>query len=174
MSESVSPEETAAKRIERLWAIHEIRQLAYKYAFAFDSRNAEELLALWDETAEPATFPEIDIHTIRNDFDRWFDIGPSVLFVGNHLIEFDNDEQAHGSVYCLGQIDFRDQFVDHSILYQDRYVCRDGRWLFVTRRHELWFGQARDRHPLHQQPANWPENVVGRGTLPESLRSYRT
>ena len=66
-----------------------------------------------------------------------------------------------------------DRFIDQSILYQDRYVRRDGRWLFLVRRHMLWFGQPRASHPFDQDPANWPASPVGRGTLPDELPSYQ-
>ena len=136
-------------RLDRLWAAHEIEQLAYKYAYAFDSRDVDALGSLWAETDSPAGPPEIDIHSVRNDFDQWlYGLGPTVLAVCNHIIEFDDDENAHGSVYCLAQIDMGDSFIDQSILYQDRYVLRDGRWLFLVRRHMLWFGQPREQPPL--------------------------
>ena len=136
------------RRLDRLWSAHEIEQLAYRYAFAFDSRDVEALGKLWAETETPASPPLIDIHSVRNDFDQWlYGLGPTVLAVCNHIIEFDDADadSAEGSVYCLAQIDMGDRFIDQSILYQDRYVRRDGRWLFLVRRHMLWFGQPRAR-----------------------------
>jgi SnoaL-like domain len=163
-------------RLDRLWSAHEIEQLAYRYAFAFDSRDVEALEALWAETDSPTGPPEIDIHSVRNDFDQWlYGLGPTVLAVCNHIIEFDEDDadSARGSVYCLAQIDMGERFIDQSILYGDRYVRRDGRWLFLVRRHMLWFGQPRPEHPFEQEPANWPASPVGRGTLPDELPSYQ-
>jgi hypothetical protein len=78
-------------RLERLWAINEIQQLAYRYAFAFDSRDVDELASLWAETERSASPPEIDIHTVRDEFDQWlYGLGPTVLAVCNHIIEIDN------------------------------------------------------------------------------------
>jgi SnoaL-like domain len=51
--------------IERLWAVHEIRQLVYRYAFSFDSRDVPALESLWLETDDPLPYPHIDIHTVR-------------------------------------------------------------------------------------------------------------
>ncbi len=161
-------------RLDRLWSVHEIQQLAYRYAFAFDSRDVDALATLWAETDTPAQAPEIDIHTVREDFDQWlYGLGPTVLAVCNHIVEFDDDDNARGSVYCLAQIDMGERFIDQSILYEDRYVRRGGHWLFLVRRHMLWFGQPRADHPLRQEPANWPASPVGRGTLPDELASYR-
>ncbi|QEC50568.1 nuclear transport factor 2 family protein [Baekduia soli] len=153
-----------------LLAHAEIRQLPLRYAYAQDFRDAELLLSLWAEVDEPAEYPDIDLHTVRREHERWFRKGPTVHFVGNHLIELDDAEHAHGTVYCWAQLDFGEEFVDQSILYQDRYVRQDGRWLFHHRRHLLWFGQARAENPIAQAGEDWPHSHTGRGVLPGELR----
>ncbi|HWF52859.1 MAG TPA: nuclear transport factor 2 family protein [Solirubrobacteraceae bacterium] len=155
--------------LDRVLGAEEIRQLAYGYAYAVDSRDRELLESLWVEPSEEVQYPDINLHTVRRDHPRWFDKGPTVHFVGNHLIEIDGPDHAHGSVYCWAQLDLGDEFVDQSILYQDRYVRAGGRWLFLRRRHLLWFGQARERNPIHQPADNWPRTHVGRGNLPGAL-----
>jgi len=159
-------------RLERLWAVHEIRQLAYRYAYAQDARDRELLLSLWAETETPATTPDIDVHTVRSEAARWFRKGPTVHFVGNHVVDVLGPDEATGSVYCWAQLDLGEEFVDQSLLYEDRYVRAQGRWLFLTRRHLLWFGQRRAENPIQQPPATWPRGYVGRGTLPDALRGY--
>jgi SnoaL-like domain len=155
-----------AARVERLWAIHEIQQLAYGYAHAFALRDRELMLSLWADTEAPVRLPALDGHRLRHDLDRWWQtLGTVLLHVTNHVIEFDDEASARGSVHCLGQIDLGHQFVDQTILYRDRYVRQDGRWLFATREHLLWFGQERERHPFRQPPARWPRRQVGRGVL---------
>ena len=79
----------------------------------------------------------------------FYGLGPTVLAVCNHIVEIDDADNAHGSVYCLAQIDMGERFIDQSILYQDCYVRRDGRWLFEVRRHTLWFGS---REPSIRSP----------------------
>ncbi|MGE4425585.1 MAG: nuclear transport factor 2 family protein [Solirubrobacteraceae bacterium] len=161
-------------RVEQLWAIHEIQQLAYRYAMAFDSRDLAGLHDLWDRTAPALPYPDITYTTVREDFDQWlYGLGVSVLTVGNHIIELDDADNAHGTVYCQVQIELGDAFVDQSILYQDRYVRRDGRWLFHVRRHLLWYGAPRASNPLDLPDAEWPASPVGRGTLPGDLESYQ-
>ena len=44
----------------------------------------------------------------------------------------------------------------------------DGHWLFVGRRHQLFYGAEVGANPLHLPPADWPANHDGWGTLPES------
>lgn len=159
--------------VERLVATEEIRQLAYRYAYAQDSRDANLLLSLWHETPEPVEYPRIDVHTVRRDHQRWFAKGPSIHFIGNHLIDFAGPDRASGRVYCWCQIDFEGEWIEQMILYQDRYLREGGRWLFEWRRHLLWYGQARERHPLDQPADQWPLKHTGRGSLPAEILASR-
>ena len=156
--------------VQLLLALAEIRQLPYKYAQAQDFRDSALLLSLWMETDEPAPHPILDIHHVRREHERWFSKGPTTHFVGNHIVELDSADRAHGSVYCMAQLDFGEQFVDQTILYLDRYVRCEGTWLFEQRDHKLWFGQARAENPMHQEPDGWPRSHTGRGVLPGELR----
>jgi hypothetical protein len=162
-----------AADVHRLTAVHEIRQLAYRYAYAVDFRDLAMYRGLWAPNDPPAEPPEIDIHAAERMITEWPERGPSVLFVCNHLIDFDDDDHARGSVYCIVQVGWGERFIDQSIMYQDRYVHHERRWLFRTRRHLMWFGAARATHPFRQRAANWPASPTGRGTLPEEIESYR-
>lgn len=155
--------------IERLTAAEEIRQLAYGYAYAVDTRDGDLLESLWAEPAGPVDYPDINLVTVRADHERWFGKGPTVHFVGNHRIEIGDRDHATGVVYCWAQLDFVDQFVDQSILYQDKYVRTDDGWRFDVRRHLLWFGQPRAANPIDQEPDGWPRVHYGRGSLPRDL-----
>ena len=168
--------ETIEEQVARLTAVHEIRQLVYRYAYAFDARDFDEYRKLWAETDEPTQLPVLDGHFCRSPafLDAAAELGPTFLFVGNHLIDFDDEEHARGRVYCMCQQDIDGTFIDQSILYRDRYVRQDGRWLFESREHLLFFGQPRDRNPYDQAPANWPASPIGRGTLPDDFETYRT
>jgi hypothetical protein len=90
---------------DRLWAVHQIQQLAFGYAHAFAVRDRELMLSLWEETEAPVGPPSLDIHRLRRDLERWSDtLGTVLLHVTNHLIDFDGEDNARGSVHCLGQI----------------------------------------------------------------------
>ena len=39
-------------------------------------------------------------------------------------------------------------------------------WYFVNRNHLLFYGLELPERPLDQPPANWPERLVGRGSVP--------
>jgi hypothetical protein len=166
-------------RLEQLWAIHEIRQLAYKYAYSIDSRDWELLLSLWVQDAPPVTSPAIDFHSMSAMPPRWTDFGPSTLFVGNHLIDLDGPDNAHGVVYCFAQMDRGAEFVDQAVVYHDVYERREGRWLFRKRDHLLWWGETRPEHPMQAAAAEWPVSQSGAGVAfdvisrPESYWSVR-
>ena len=159
------------RTLERLWDLQDIRQLAYRYAYAMDSRDFEGMSSLFVETAEPAPPPAVDIHVCRQRMPEFFrNVGSSTLFVGNHLIDFDAPDRAHGSVYCLAFFDAH-RFIDQAIIYQDRYERHDGGWLFLKRDHLLWWGVERTPNPMHQPPANWPASQIGAGDALERIRT---
>lgn len=153
--------------LERAVARDEIRQLACRYALAVDSRDLDLLVSLF--------VPDVKVgressgrEALRTSFDASLRaVGVSILFVGNHLIDFEDPDHASGSVYCRGQIQDGERWIEQAIHYRDRYERRDGRWLFVRRVHRLWYGVETAERPLAQPPADWPERHAGRGTLPE-------
>jgi hypothetical protein len=91
----------------------------------------------------------------------------AVILVANHLVEFDSPDRAHGEVWarCYAQ-NQPGGFVEQLIKYEDSYERVADRWLFLRRRHRLWFGVDVDASPLDQSPADWPARQVGVGDLP--------
>ncbi len=165
--------DTTPELVERLWAHEQIRQLAAHYAVAIDSRDLDALVGLFvadvrvgrDSSGREALKASFD-NSLRG-------IGVSMLNVGTHAIDLVDADHATGSVYCHGQIQDGERWIHQMILYRDTYERRDGRWFFVRRIHELWYGQVASPNPLEQAPANWPERHDGRGTVPESWSSWR-
>jgi ketosteroid isomerase-like protein len=163
--------------VERLLAYEEIRQLASRYALAVDSRNLDALVALFvpdvavgtDATGRDALRAQFDV-SLRA-------VGRTFLLVGTHVIDLsDADpglERATGSVYCKGEIQDGARWIHQAILYDDVYERRDETWLFVRRRHRLWYGAEPGVNPLTLGPANWPEHHDGLGTVPEQWASWR-
>ena len=170
MTEASGPDALSA--LERLTARDEIRQLAYRYALAIDSRDIDLLVSLF--------VPDVRVgregrgrEALREFWIRSLNtIGVSILFVGNHIIDFEARDRARGIVYCRAQIQDGDRWIEQAIQYQDHYERRDGEWLFTRRVHLLWYGVETAERPLAQEPANWPERQVGRGTLPEDMPSW--
>jgi hypothetical protein len=170
---SEAPGSDGLTRVLRSAARDEIRQLAYRYAMAIDSRDMDLLVSLF--------VPDVQVgreargrEALRASFvESLSAIGVSILFVGNHLIDFDSPDRARGVVYCRGQIEDGERWIEQAIQYRDRYECRDGEWLFVRRVHVLWYGVETAERPLAQEPADWPKRHVGRGTVPEDLPSWK-
>jgi hypothetical protein len=158
--------------LDRVIARDEIRQLAYRYAWAVDARDIDLLVSLF--------VPDVRVggdrvgHGALRDFWResLSATGVSILFVGNHLIDFSDATHATGGVYCRAQVQDGERWIEQAIHYGDTYERRDGAWLFVRRKHRLWYGVEAAERPLAQQPANWPQRNEGRGTLPEDWPSW--
>ena len=163
--------------LERLIATDQIRQLASRYAVAMDARDLDTLVALFVDDVRVGREAR-GRAALRENFDAQLrNIGISILFVGNHVIDFDDDRHARGIVYCKGEIQDGERWVQQAIQYRDVYEEREGRWYFVRRRHLLWYGIENGpdspANPLRLEPANWPEKHAGKGTLPESEPSWR-
>ena len=164
--------DSTTELVERLWAHEQIRQLAAHYAVAVDSRDLDALVALFVDDVRVGR-DRYGRVALRESFDASLrGIGVSMLNVGTHAIDLLDADHATGSVYCHGQIQDDARWVHQAILYRDTYERRDGRWYFVRRVHELWYGQESEHNPLDQEPANWPEHHDGVGTVPATWPSW--
>ncbi len=163
--------------LERLLATDQIRQLAARYAVALDARDLDALVALFVDDVQVGR-ERFGRSALRENFDEQLRaIGISILFVGNHVIDFDDDDHARGIVYCKGEIQDGDRWIHQAIQYRDRYERRDRNWFFVRRTHLLWYGTVHGpdspMNPLALPDANWPEHHTGKGSIPESWESWK-
>jgi hypothetical protein len=162
------------ERLDRLWSVHEIRQLAYRFAQAHDSRDMAEMERIFVDADEPLTFPEFNLANVRETLPEYFQIaGPTMLFVANHVIDLLDHDHATGSVYCLAKLDIGGSWIEQAILYQDEYERHDGSWRFAQRRHLLWYGIELPERPFEQPKTRWPADGTGRGSLPEDFEAWR-
>jgi hypothetical protein len=158
--------------LDRLLAYEEIRQLAARYALALDSRNLDDLVALFVDDVQVGRAYGRD--ALRAQFDGSLRaVDRTFLLVGTHVIDLVDDDHATGSVYCKGEIQVGERWIHQAILYEDRYERRAGTWLFVRRIHRLWYGAEPGVNPLILPPANWPEHHDGMGTVPEHWSTWR-
>jgi hypothetical protein len=159
--------------VRRLLACEEIRQLAYRYALATDSRDLDMLVGLFIDDVQVGR-DRFGREALREDFEqRLRAVGITILHVTNHIVDFDDDDHARGVVYCRGEIQDGHRWIVQAIQYRDLYERRASRWYFVRRKHLLWYGAEVGQNPLGLPPTNWPVGHTGRGTLPESLESWR-
>ncbi|GJM39338.1 MAG: hypothetical protein DHS20C19_27050 [Acidimicrobiales bacterium] len=168
MAEELSP-------LDRVIATEEIRRLAYRYSDALDRRDIDALSALYRPDARFGAHGE-GPDAARAFFDESLrEIGIAVVLVANHLVEFEDADNATGSVWAHGFIDDHDEgFIQQLIKYDDRYVRVGGEWRFTRRRHFLWLGWRHgDTAPLAQPAADWPERQVGVGSMPYGEASWQ-
>lgn len=157
-----------------LVAHEDIRQLASRYAIFYGARDVDRLVDLFVPDVR-VTRDESGHDALRTAFVGQFrSLGRTILQVSNHLIDVPSAAEATGVVSCRGEIeDAAGAWIIHQIQYHDTYRCVDGRWLFVKRRHLLWYGHDMPNPPVGLAPANWPVNQTGRGELPECLETWQ-
>jgi hypothetical protein len=159
---------------ERLWSIHEIQQLACRFAHAHDSRDLAEIERIFVPNSEPLAFPDFNQATALATLPEYFRFaGPTILFVANHSIELIDDARATGRVYCFAKLDIGGSWIEQGIQYQDAYEKFEGSWRFARRRHLLWYGVELPERPFDQAKSQWPAGATGRGSLPEDFASWR-
>ena len=122
-------------------SLAEIRQLPYRYALALDSRDMDALVDLF--------VPDVRVgrdEIGRDALKRWFTntmrrMRTSVHFVGNHIIDFDDADHAHGIVYCRDELErpTTKEWEVGMLQYWDSYVRVDGEWCFQRRRFHRWY-----------------------------------
>jgi hypothetical protein len=169
VAEIASPHDSVA----RLVAHDEIRLLAARYAVAVDMRDLDTLVSLFVDDVRVGSAYGRD--ALWASFDESLRaIGRTVLNVGTHVIDLSDADHATGIVYCKGEIQDGDRWIHQAIRYDDRYIQRDGRWLFVRRIHRLWYGAEVGVNPLGLPAANWPERHDGLGTLPDEWSTWRS
>jgi hypothetical protein len=126
-----------------LLARDEIRRLAERYALATDGKDVDALAQLF--------VPDVDNGRFGSGPDgvkRFYDqslrrFHCSMHFVGNHVIDFDDDDHARGVVYCLSQhhVLEPEHWWDVALAYLDTYERVGGEWRFRRRRVRSWYRQ---------------------------------
>lgn len=163
-----------AHRIERLEATDEIRQLAARYALALDSRDVATLVGLFVDDVQTG-----DGRSGRAALADWFDpvlrpYSTTFHLIGNHIIDFTDDDHANGVVYCRPEHEVGDLWVVMPMQYWDRYERREGRWYFRSRRPVVFYAADVLEHPLRVADRfHFPGNpMITKAELPEKWESW--
>jgi hypothetical protein len=161
-------------RIQRLEDTEQIRQLVARYSLALDSRNVDMLASLF--------VADVETHggkVGRQALAEWFDpvLRPyrtTFHLVGNHIIDFVDDDHATGSVYCRPEHEVDDLWVVMPVIYDDRYERQDGHWYFRSRRPHAFYAADVNESPMQVEDRfNFPGNpFINRATLPERWDSW--
>jgi hypothetical protein len=159
--------------LQELLARDQIRQLADRYAVALDGKDLETLATLFVDDVDYGRHG-----SGREGAKAWFDfvLRPfhcSMHMVGNHVIDFDSDDRAHGIVYCRVHHHYLDpeHWSDLAMAYWDTYERHDDRWYFRNREPKAWYRQ-RFGHPDYtiERTLLPPASFIG--NMPEAFATF--
>ncbi len=163
--------------LEELLARDRIHQLADRYGVAVDAKDLASLSLLFPEDVDNGRygFGREGVKTFFDNALRAFHC--SMHMVGNHVIDFDGDDRAHGIVYCRAQhhILEPDHWFDMALAYWDTYERHGDRWYFRRRRLKSWYRQefGHPRHGTERVLATPVENGPRRGDrMPEAFDTF--
>lgn len=165
------------ERIERLESIDEIRQLVSKYSLSLDMRDLDAHVNLFAEDIRVSR--EL---TGRAHLKRWLDDTLRLQFtgtshhIGNHIIEFDDPDHAHGIVYSKNEhetpSDGGDEWVIMQMMYWDNYERINGQWFFRRRLPCYWYATDLNKPPIGKNKMRWPDRESYEGAYHELFPSW--
>ena len=172
-------DETILARIDRLESLDEIRQLPAKYSLSLDMRDMDAHVNLFA--------PDIRVSrdkTGRSHLKRWLDDTLRLQFtgtshhIGNHVIEFDDADHAHGVVYSKNEhetpcADGSTEWVIMQMLYWDDYQRLDGRWYFRRRLPCYWYATDLSKPPVGEDKIRWPDREPYSGAYHDLWPSWQ-
>jgi len=164
---------TLEHRIDRLESLDEIRQLVSKYSLSLDMRDLDAHVNLFAE----------DIRVSRELTGRaalkvWLDDTLRLQFtgtshhLGNHIIEFDDPDRAHGILYSKNEHETGDEWVIMQMIYWDNYERMDGRWVFRRRLPCYWYAVDLNKPPIGDNKMRWPDRESYEGAYHELFPSW--
>jgi len=165
-------------RIDRLESLEAIRQLVSKYSLSLDMRDldahvnlfAEDIRVSKDTSGREALKSWLD-DTLRFQF-----IGTS-HHIGNHIIEFDDPDRAHGIVYSKNEHETpRDDggtdWIIMQMMYWDNYQRIDDTWYFRRRLPCYWYATDLNAPPVGENKMRWPDREEYEGAYHELFPSW--
>jgi SnoaL-like domain len=146
---------TLEERIDRIEAYEAIRQLVSRYGVLIDSRDLDALTTLFvdDVRVSRTERGHGPMRALLLGLIRQFTT--SVHFVGNHTIDFLDNDHAEGVVYCRAEHEVGEQWIVMAIQYWDRYERRDGRWFFSGRKVKHWYAVDMLERPTGPDKTRW-------------------
>lgn len=164
-------------RIDRIESHLAIQQLPSRYALAVDSRNLDDLVALF--------VPDVDCGRRgrgRDALKAFYDPTLRQFYRCHHqivgqVIDFDpaDPDRATGTVYCRAEHEDGGKWIVMAICYFDIYHrCGDG-WFFQSRDERHWYSSDALDRPGQPQLQNWDRFSHERyqPRLPHSFPQWR-
>lgn len=165
---------TLEQRVDRLESIDEIRQLVSKYSLSLDMRDLDAHVNLFAEDIRVSREA-----TGRSHLKRWLDDTLRLQFtgtshhVGNHVIEFDDPDHAHGVVYSKNEHEAGDQWVIMQMMYWDNYERINGCWYFRRRLPCYWYATDLNKPPIGDNKMRWPDREQYEGAYHQLWPSWK-
>lgn len=126
--------------IDELIARNKIGQLVQRYSVAVDGRDLDGISELFVDDVRNGKYGvgRDGVKTYYDHILRHARI--SIHFVGNHVVDFDDDDHARGIVYCIayGISPERQEWIDDKFAYWDDYERAGSHWLFRRRDLRQW------------------------------------
>lgn len=165
---------TLAQRLDRLESIEAIRQLAGKYSLSLDMRDLDAHVNLFA--------PDIRVgggKVGREHLKSWVDDTLRHQFtgtshhLGQHIIEFVDEDHAIGVVYSKNEHETGSEWVIMQMLYWDDYERIDGQWLFRRRLPCYWYATDLNKPPIGDMKMRWPGREPYNGTFHALFPSWQ-
>ena len=98
----------------------------------------------------------------------------SIHFIGNHTVDFDAADQAHGVVYCRDELERPEtgEWEIGTIQYWDTYVRVDGDWYFQRRKFHRWYIVDALTRPAHGAGVGGAGDTLSTTQLPEVFDTW--
>jgi ketosteroid isomerase-like protein len=156
---SATPESSAlARRIARLEARVEIRELVARYCFVVDARDIEGIGECFTHDgafrSRDGQMDAVGRAAVIEQFHARFAVlGPSNHFTHDHIINFDDSDAAAatGLINTHAEVVRNGQPLWASLRYRDEYRHEEGRWRFRERSLEFFY---------YLQPAQYAEVML--------------
>lgn len=127
--------------LDELIARDAIRQLAERYALAVDAKDVDTIATLFAEDVNNGRYQRgrEGVKTFYDHILRGFHC--SQHLVGNHVIDFDDHDHAHGVVYCRAHhhVLVPEHWFDMALAYFDTYERVGDEWVFRRRNLKSWY-----------------------------------
>ena len=169
---------TLEGRVDRLESIDEIRQLVAKYSLALDMRDADAWVGLYPRDVRVGKGS-----SGRAALKQWFDTTMRERFTGtahvtgNHVIEFDDTDHAHGLVYSRNEHEMDGRWIVMTMMYWDQYERRDDdgepRWYFRRRLTLYWYASHAIEPPVGPLKMRWPDQEPWEGSWHDFFPSWQ-
>ena len=126
------------RRIARIEAREAIRELVFDYSTAVDDRDYDRIGEIF---CDDATFAHADGRDATEGRDAIVDfyryrtglMGPTYHYPHSHRIDFDDDDNATGTVLAHAELALEGTTYQVGLRYADTYRRRNGAWLFGSR-----------------------------------------